>query len=184
MIKAKIAAVALSAVLAAGTLIELAPDGRGQQYRQPSRPSDPSLYIGRQLTSPSALLGCPSQSAFSTWLQEMRESNDGEGTIIRAISRHHCRVFKFGTTFVVDDYEGVVLVRVHAVGDRDSFWTSRLFFFGASGAPLPRTSRVEPHRRSLKLSTSAVWIWAGQLADLMLALLPLVLGRQSRAARR
>jgi hypothetical protein len=142
MIKAKIAAVALSAVLAAGTLIELAPDGRGQQYRQPSRPSDPSLYIGRQLTSPSALLGCPSQSAFSTWLQEMRESNDGEGTIIRAISRHHCRVFKFGTTFVVDDYQDVLLVRVHAVDARDRFWTARRFFFDVSGTPLAPGPRV------------------------------------------
>jgi hypothetical protein len=81
----------------------------------------------------------------------MKEGNDGERATMEAISDHRCRLFKFGTAFVVDGYGSAVLVRVHAVGARAPFWASGLFVFDASGkllAPEPRHQRVARENQS------------------------------------
>ncbi len=81
------------------------------------------LDVGDQVTSPNIVLGCPDQEGFLKIIRQAGKPGADEDEAARALG---CHAFDRGTTFVVDEIEGPILIRLHVDGFK-SFWTSRSF---------------------------------------------------------
>jgi hypothetical protein len=79
------------------------------------------LAVGDRVTSPNIVLGCPEKDGFLKIIRQANETGADADEDARSLG---CHAFDAGTTFVVDEIQGPILIRLHVSGFA-SFWTSR-----------------------------------------------------------